>query len=848
MKKLKDVQKIAMEHTRQKLSRDIESYLEKMDQLPDFQQYLSDREQYISQIWINVWLNSVTNDIGRDDKKLFLSERGYETEGVSRKLINQHFRTEMRTFEPFDTHQWLQEVYADNPLKWEEKYDRARRNFFKRQEEEQLAVKRWQLQETIEKFTRDFLQKRFDIIYLYTRHFAAQQVADDFKNKLKFQHVDPMALEEILIPDGPFRPSDFPKMDDFFDALTGEIHKTLNWGKSYFEYETYYYKYEKKIRDYLFALVPGMLLDAMKNEIDGSNEKGLFTDQLVNDALIELSKSIFEKIKAEYVEDLLELAPVPFDVETHETIYKKDIEEREKRKAEELAELERIKAEETRMMEDIFGQDFSPSLGRRIRYVLHIGDTNTGKTFHALERMKQAHSGLYLAPLRLLALEVFDKLNDEGTPCSLKTGEEEKLVEYAAHASCTIEIFHEKEFYEVVVIDEAQMLADKDRGYSWFKAITKANAKEVHIIGSRNVKQMLLGLLGNSDVEIHEYKREIPLEVEKKEFTINTVKKGDALICFSRKRVLETASKLQQDGHAASMIYGSMPPETRLKQIQRFINGETKVIVATDAIGMGLNLPIRRVVFLENEKFDGTSRRQLTSQEVKQIAGRAGRKGIYNVGKVAFTKDIQQMSRLLHSRDEPVNTFSIAPTTAMLERFQRYSRDLAEFFELWDKFESPFGTKKAPLTEERELFELLRGTELEARLSLADLYSYLQLPFSSRESALTRQWEQTIYAIVMGEELPEPQIKKRTLEDVELTYKAIGLHLLFLYRLERRTEAVYWERVREETSDQVHERLKTDVKNISKKCKRCGKTLAWDARFPICEACYSAQIKRYSRH
>ena len=150
------------------------------------------------------------------------------------------------------------------------------------------------------------------------------------------------------------------------------------------------------------------------------------------------------------------------------------------------------------------------------------------------------------------------------------------------------------------------------------------------------LKKCLSSLLGDSEIEIIEYKRDTPLEVEKKEFKIKHVKKGDALICFSRRRVLETASKLQNDGHSVSMIYGSMPPETRKKQVERFIKGETNIIVSTDAIGMGLNLPIRRIVFLENSKFDGTSRRRLTSQEVKQIAGRAGRKGLYEYRKSCF--------------------------------------------------------------------------------------------------------------------------------------------------------------------------------------------------------------------
>ncbi len=180
-----------------------------------------------------------------------------------------------------------------------------------------------------------------------------------------------------------------------------------------------------------------------------------------------------------------------------------------------------------------------------------------------------------------------------------------------------------------------------------------------------------------------------PLEVEQKEFNLAHAKKGDALVCFSRKKVLETASKLQTKGISVSMIYGSMPPETRKKQIQRFIDGETTIVVATDAIGMGLNLPIRRIVFLENDKFDGTRRRMLTSQEVKQIAGRAGRKGLYEIGKVAFSSDISRMKKLLDQEDEPVLTFAIAPTSAVFERFQKYFHDLGTFFDLWDKIQQP---------------------------------------------------------------------------------------------------------------------------------------------------------------
>ena len=350
-------------------------------------------------------------------------------------------------------------------------------------------------------------------------------------------------------------------------------------------------------------------------------------------------------------------------------------------------------------------------------------------------------------------------------------------------------------------------------------------------------------LLDEADIELHEYSRDIPLEVESKEFSLKQTKKGDALVCFSRRQVLETASRLQRNGHSVSMIYGSMPPETRKRQIELFNRGKTSVVVATDAIGMGLNLPIRRIVFLENEKFDGTRRRRLTSQEVKQIAGRAGRKGIYDIGKVAFMSDIRIMRRLLEQEDDPVQIFAIAPTGAVFERFQKHHRHLGTFFELWQQFIPPKGTKKASLSEERELYELIRDTKIEARFSLMDLYGFLHLPFSTKESNLIQQWLDTMEAIAEGSELPDPIIKTGNLEELELSYKAIGLHLLFLYRLGRRTEAVYWERIREEISDGVYDQLKDEVINYRKKCKRCGKKLPDDSRFPICDECYQSRYR-----
>ncbi|MED3688177.1 helicase-related protein [Peribacillus butanolivorans] len=854
MGKLENIYPIAIENTKQKIIQDMDFYLENQETLPSYSTYISDRMSYIEQIWINVWLSKASNDVPRKEKRGFLNERGFVTEGTDHKLINSLFRNELKSYRPFDVLTWIKITFSENQEEWEERYKKARENFFKRQEEQRLANERWKVRERLQDEANTFFEESSLLLYLHVRYYIAEILVADLQNKPKFQYVTPYMLEEQLVEAGLFESTEYLMVTDFFEELTGDIHSLFDWGKNHYEYENYFYRYERLISEFILGFAPKKFINHLPAtlhhdflEAYGEKLTSGALQEMLRDELADLSQACFDELQEEYLSDLLKLAKTPFNESLHQKIFEEDEENRERRKAEVLAEQARRQAEEERIIEDIFGKAYTPSLGKRVRYVLHIGETNTGKTHQALKKMKAAESGLYLAPLRLLALEVFDKLNAEGVPCSLKTGEEEKSVEGAKHFSCTVEMFHEKDYHEVIVIDEAQMIADKDRGFSWFRAITQANAKEVHIIGSRNIKMMLLNLLNGANLELHEYTRDIPLEIEPREFGLKYTKKGDALICFSRRQVLETASRLQGSGHSVSMIYGSMPPENRKRQIELFNRGETSVVVATDAIGMGLNLPIRRIVFLENEKFDGTRRRRLTSQEVKQIAGRAGRKGIYDTGKVAFTAEIKIMNKLLEQVDEPVQTFTIAPTSAVFERFQKYYRHLGTFFELWEKFEPPNGTKKASLTEERELYELIRDTEIEARFSLMDLYGFLHLPFSAKEPRLIRQWLETVEAIAENSNLPDPIIKSRNLEELELSYKAIGLHLLFLYRMGRRTEAIYWERVREEISDGVHDQLKDEMINYQRKCKRCGKKLPDSLRFQICDACYHKGQRRTHR-
>ena len=288
-------------------------------------------------------------------------------------------------------------------------------------------------------------------------------------------------------------------------------------------------------------------------------------------------------------------------------------------------------------------------LNRKIHF--HLGPTNSGKTYEALIKLQAAESGVYLAPLRLLAMEIRDRLMEAGVPCNLITGEERQLIPGAKHTACTVEMMNPNQAVDVAIIDEIQMLQDEARGYAWTAALIGAPAKEVFVCGANSVTApciRAIEVLGEA-YDITHLERKTPLLLEheglsgKKYNRANLkgkLQKGDAVIAFTRKDVLTLSARFRQWGHGVASIYGALSPEVRRTESKRFCEGEADILVATDAIGMGLNLPIRRVIFSSIDKFDGIASRPINATEVRQIAGRAGRFGIYETGYVsAFEND-----------------------------------------------------------------------------------------------------------------------------------------------------------------------------------------------------------------
>ena len=300
---------------------------------------------------------------------------------------------------------------------------------------------------------------------------------------------------------------------------------------------------------------------------------------------------------------------------------------------------------------DAFHQTYPVARGLQRSIHFHLGPTNSGKTHEALMRLQKAPSGVYLAPLRLLAMEIRDRLMEAGVPCNLVTGEERQIIPGAQHTACTVEMMTPSQAVEVAIIDEIQMLQDEARGYAWTAALIGAPAKEVFVCGANSVTAPCVRAIEalGEHYTITYLERKTPLLIEEEALSgkkynrwnlKNKLQKGDAVIAFTRKDVLTLSARFRQWGHGVASIYGALSPEVRRTESRRFCSGEADILVATDAIGMGLNLPIRRVIFSSIDKFDGIASRKINATEVRQIAGRAGRFGIYPTGYVnAFEQD-----------------------------------------------------------------------------------------------------------------------------------------------------------------------------------------------------------------
>ena len=277
---------------------------------------------------------------------------------------------------------------------------------------------------------------------------------------------------------------------------------------------------------------------------------------------------------------------------------------------------------------------------KRITAVL--GPTNTGKTHLAVETMMEYESGIIGFPLRLLAREIFDKcVNKIGAEkVALITGEEKIIPKLPKYYICTVESMPQDMMVDFIAVDEIQMCVDHERGHIFTDRLLHARGDKLTMfLGSHTMKSLISSLVDGVEFVNKERYSNLTYSGYKK---ISRLNPKTALIAFSIDEIYAIAELVRRQKGGAAIIMGSLSPKTRNSQVELYQSGDANFLVATDAIGMGINMDINNVSFSSLRKFDGKKNRKLNLSEISQIAGRAGRH--INDGTFGVTGECKQLS------------------------------------------------------------------------------------------------------------------------------------------------------------------------------------------------------------
>ena len=515
-------------------------------------------------------------------------------------------------------------------------------------------------------------------------------------------------------------------------------------------------------------------------------------------------------------EKLWHISKVEAALNNPEVISKLEKLELRRQKAKEKKELllreKQKRIEETAELLSAYSLDYLIEQSKKYpkKYYVHCGPTNSGKTYNALKNVTASLKGQYLGPLRLLAYETAEKLNKRGIPCDLKTGEEEKLKKGAIFTASTIEMADMKDELDYVIIDEAQLISDDFRGHNYTEALLLMKAKEVHVCVSPIGFELIMNLLQKTEMKISvcNYERLAPLTFAGYMSTLKELKKGDALVVFSRRKVIEISDTLEQMNISTSMIYGNLPPSNRLVEVNKFNNKESDVVVCTDAIGMGVSLPIHRVIFLENKKFDGQEFRQLTKEETMQIAGRAGRYGMFEDGEYLYWTG---MSRTYHKTQDKLLTISIP----FPKNFLDSDIDLDLMLSTWNSLHDTDEIKHQNLKIAYQLFKEISLVYPDYNRYKRLVFSLITCPFDV--NSLLYLWRDYAYAILDNRKFHLSNYKfVNTLSELEHFYREIELynHMKQIIYEDPNTEELM-----EEISAKIDEKILENKRRLKKKKK-----------------------------
>lgn len=544
----------------------------------------------------------------------------------------------------------------------------------------------------------------------------------------------------------------------------------------------------------------------------------------------------------------------------HENILKKDFQ----KLVQTVMALKRKDISANILMEYL-GQFWLHSEARKINRVItyHMGPTNSGKTYHAVEALVKAPKGCYLAPLRLLASELYDTMNTKGAKTTLLTGEEVIEVEGATHYSSTIEMARLNQDFDCCVIDEIQMMSDQQRGWAWTRALINIKAPEIHICGDNSVHELVKQIceLTGDTLVVKNYERMTKLQIEERPIVLGALKRSDALIVFSRRNALKYKADLENLNYKVSIVYGMLSPEVRREQARKFDQGETDIMVSTDAIAMGMNLPVERIVFSSFSKFIDNKEYHLTNSEIKQIAGRAGRFGRFPIGHVtclskeqegitilkrALSSDLVQSVRAMVGPD--LDIFNKVNNALKLNSLPILS--LSEFLRL---FNTMTFTKPFYCVELKEMIELAEMVELADEktksLNASEIFGFACAPVNLglMEHVQYYIWILNNYVHLTPIKTEDIDSNSDNIDYLETAIKCIELYQWLARHFNKKNFEFNELELLHNKSLAVERLNELLSEKTVRSCTSCAAVLPPTSEFNICEKCFENRKMSYRR-
>jgi ATP-dependent RNA helicase SUPV3L1/SUV3 len=506
---------------------------------------------------------------------------------------------------------------------------------------------------------------------------------------------------------------------------------------------------------------------------------------------------------------------------------------------------------------DIVALDGEEHAPRRI--IALVGPTNSGKTHAALEMLREAETGVYLGPLRLMAMENHDRLKGFGLKASMRTGEESIIVEGATHSSATVEMADVDVHSQVVVVDESQLLDDPQRGWAWTRAIFHQKCDTLVVTGSQDCIPILrrIAFLTGEQIEVRTFQRRAPLSAMSEMIDLRDLRAGDAVIAFARNNVLALKGEISRIENPktgkpfrVAMIYGTLGPEVRRSEAARFSSGDAEILVATDAIGMGLNLPIDRVLFSSMTKYDGTSVRDVSDSEIRQIGGRAGRHGQSEGGWVGALRGAGQTTRPI------AIALASQPSTKGMDPRPYIFPTIGQIERGMDALEVDLLSKALPAVSGvlrdgpdyrcqvgADIIDLLQTIE-QFDIPLRDKHAWIGCPIPLRDQDNRRVVEE--WASLQQHGLPirltpleyeiGSEVDDHRLQEIERTVAQAGAYLWLSRRWPRTfSDIEIASSVRHNGNRMIEDALRQ--RHIHRKCQECGTPIGFRVHHKTCRKC-----------